>query len=338
MGTALFLVRYGEIGIKSPPVRRRFERLLADNIALALRARGAEGRVEHPWGRLFVEAPEAAGRDALAHTFGVVSFSPALRTSSELSGLAEVVAREASRIPDGATFAVRPRRSGEPGYTSNDAARALGAAILEQHRARGLSVDLDEPDAEVFVEVRGPEAFIAFERVPGPGGLPLGSEGRVAAWVAEPRDALAAWLVMKRGCRVDLLAPRGLGEALAKALAPWAPGLELTEVDAGPEERALVLALLEARARRRGGGAVVVGDRFLDAMALAPLDRTIAMPVFRPLLALEPAMVQQLAARVGVSLAEGEARALPRLAPAEGEARARAEALLAGAATRKVEL
>ncbi|MCA1813607.1 MAG: hypothetical protein LC624_06615 [Halobacteriales archaeon] len=47
---ALFLVRYGEIGLKSPPVRRRFERLLRENIVRSLHARGATGKVDNPWG------------------------------------------------------------------------------------------------------------------------------------------------------------------------------------------------------------------------------------------------------------------------------------------------
>lgn len=297
-----FLVRYGEIGIKSLPVRRRFEFLLARNIQRSLAARGAAGEVRHTWGRLFLIAPEAAGREVLARTFGVVSFSPVVAAPVALESLAAFVGEQAAVIPPRSTFAIRARRQGEVGYTSQDLARAAGQAVLDRHRSRGLSVDLSAPQAEILVEVREGEAWVAFESLPGPGGLPVASEGRVSAWLGGPRDALAAWMAMKRGCRVDLLAPPGAaGEDLAKRLAAFDAGMELTHVDADSADRPLVLALLEAHAHRRKGSAVVVGDGFAEAMALAPLDRGVAVPVFRPLLALEPAMVARAAEALGVA-------------------------------------
>lgn len=337
-GDATFLVRYGEIGIKSLPVRRRFERLLAENIVRAVRARGAEGQVRHTWGRLFLTAPEAAGREALARTFGVVSFSPVRAAPTDIDGLAALAAREAAAIPDGRTFAVRARRSGKTAYTSQDVARAVGAAVLAQHRGRGLTVDLDAPQAELVVEVRDDEAWVALESIAGPGGLPVASEGRVAAWLGEPRDAVAAWLVMKRGCRADLLAPAGAGaEALARRLAAWEPNVELTEVEADPRDRGLVLALLAGHARRRNGSAVVLGDGFDEAVALAALDRTVAVPVFRPLLALDAGVQEQVAARLGLALEKPAPP--PRPAAADpADARARAAELLRGARRRKVGL
>lgn len=330
-----FLVRYGEIGIKSPPVRRRFEGLLAENLLRHLKARAAEGRVEHTWGRLFLHAPEAQGRQALAHAFGVVSFSPARRAPRALEELAAFVAQAAERIPDKASFGVRARRSGEPGYTSQDVARAVGASVLAHHGERGVHVNLDEPDVEVLIEVRDGDAWLAFETAPGPGGLPVGSEGRVSAWLASPRDAIAAWLAMKRGCRVHLLAPSGAGaELLARALAAWDPGVELTEVQAPGEHRALALALLEAHARRRKGQAVVVGDRFEEALALAGLDRAIALPVFRPLLALEGGMLAELAGRVGVVL-DADAPPSPPSGP-QGDFQPQVAGLLRAARRTKV--
>jgi thiamine biosynthesis protein ThiI len=343
-----FLVRFGEIGIKSLPVRRRFERLLAENILRSVHARGAEGTVEQTWGRLVLRAPEAVGRDVLARTFGVVSFSPSLQAPRELPALAAFAGEASSVIPPRASFAVRARRSGEQGFTSQDVARAVGAAILERHRARGLTVDLEAPQAEVVVEVRSDHAWVAFETLPGPGGLPVGSEGRVSAWVARPRDALAAWWAMKRGCRADLLAPEGRGEALAKLLAPWDAALELTEVpwpadldEASPSGRALVLALLRAHAWRRKASAVVVGDRFDEAMALAPLDRRLDLPVFRPLLALEPETVAAAARALGID-APPQPSAAPAQAgtdaPSAEEAKALAANLLRGMRRRKVSL
>src|SRR5207244_2182200 len=139
----------------------------------------------------------------------------------DLPSLARFVGLESHVIPSHSSFAIRARRTGDTGFTSMDAAKAVGASVLAEHRSRGLRVNLDEPDVEVVVEVRDRRAWVAFETLGGPGGLPVGSEGGVAAWLEDPRDAIAAWLVMKRGCRVDLLAPRGRSEDLARALAAW---------------------------------------------------------------------------------------------------------------------
>jgi thiamine biosynthesis protein ThiI len=331
LADTLFLVRYGEIGIKSLPVRRRFERLLADNIVRGLKARGAQGTVEQPWGRLLVRAPDGPGRDTLARTFGVVSFSPVREAPVELPELAAEVAQQAGGIPPGHSFAVRARRAGDVGFTSMDAARAVGASILQLHRARGLRVDLDAPDVEVQVEVRDGKAYVAFESVPGPGGLPVGSEGRVAVWADSGRGALAAWLMMKRGCRADLLAPRGLDPVPLLALAAWDPGIDVVDVPPSAD-RATVLAMLALHAARRGGFATALGDDFGDAMRLGALDRSVGMPVFRPLLALEPAMLEGAARRLGVGLDAGPPHAPGDVAAAEAEARAR----LQGARRRKV--
>jgi hypothetical protein len=78
---------------------------------------------------------------------------------------------------------------------------------------------------------------------------------------------------------------------------------------------------------------VVVGDRFAQALELAPLDRALAMPVFRPLLALEPAMLAEAARHLGVPVpAEG----LPAQAGDAATARSEAEGLLKAARTRRV--
>jgi tRNA uracil 4-sulfurtransferase len=332
---ATFLLRYGEIGIKSLPVRRRFERLLADNLLRGLKARGVQGKVTPVWGRLVLHAPLAEGREVVRRTLGVVSSSEVRAAPLALDALAEAAAREADAIPDHASFAVRPRRSGEVGYTSQDMGKALGAAILARHKARGLRVDLGSPEVEVVAEVREGQAWLALDVTPGPGGLPVGSEGRVVAWLASPRDACAAWMAMKRGCRVDLLAPPGQGEDLARRLAAWDGGIELTEVPTGAD-RALTLQLLAAHARRRKASAVVVGDGFAEAVALAPLDRTIMPPVFRPLLALDAAMLDRIAGDLGLKV-EAAPPAPPMARPGDpAAAEARALDLLHGTRRRRV--
>jgi len=132
------------------------------------------------------------------------------------------------RLPAGASFAVRGRRTGSHPFTSQELARDLGGDVLDRFPDRHLRVDLEHPEAELFVEVRGPRTYLYFDRVAGPGGLPLGVAGRLVAFVDGPRGALGAWLMMKRGCRVGVVvAPSG--EAFAReVLARYDPHLRLT--------------------------------------------------------------------------------------------------------------
>jgi thiamine biosynthesis protein ThiI len=74
--------------------------------------------------------------------------------------------------------------------------------VIETTKNAGLqvSVDLDSPDHEFFVEVRDERSFVYNSIVRGVGGLPLGSQGQVVSLMTDYESILATWLVMKRGC------------------------------------------------------------------------------------------------------------------------------------------
>jgi adenylyl- and sulfurtransferase ThiI len=58
---------------------------------------------------------------------------------------------------------------------------------------------------ELYVEIRGRRAFLYTEVLKGPGGLPLGSRGKVLALVSSGIDSpVAAWMMMRRGAHVDV--------------------------------------------------------------------------------------------------------------------------------------
>ena len=81
----LILVRYAELGIKSPAVRRRFERILVDNILSALAGRRVEAIVSAERGRVFVKADliDEAIR-AIVRVFGVASASQVVSCGSDM--------------------------------------------------------------------------------------------------------------------------------------------------------------------------------------------------------------------------------------------------------------
>ncbi|MCI4348782.1 MAG: THUMP domain-containing protein [Thermoplasmata archaeon] len=202
------LVRYGELALKSPPVRREFERTLSRNILAQFAANASACRIHSDGGHFYLETddPGAAAR-LLRRVFGVTSVSVVHETTSDLPAIASAVREFAdAQLSHGASFAIRARRTGQHAFTSQELGRDLGAVVLATWPDRALHVDLGTPDVEIFVEVRGPKAYLSFDRVRGPGGLPIGVAGRLAALVDGRRAALGAWLMMKRGCQCSLVA------------------------------------------------------------------------------------------------------------------------------------
>jgi len=216
---SLVLVRYGELALKSAPVRREFEHRLRQNILAQFVRAGTTCRLRGDHGHLYVEADDAdTAVRLLRRTFGVTSVSRAVEVPTDRAAILEALRPVAARrLRPGSSFALRARRTGTHPFTSQELARDLGGEIFEAYRAQGVRVDLDEPDVELFVEVRGPRTYVYDDRSTGPGGMPLGVAGRVVALVDGPRGALGAYLMMKRGCRCDWVAT-GAGVPMADAV------------------------------------------------------------------------------------------------------------------------
>lgn len=213
----LLLVRYGELALKSPPVRREFESALRRNLLGQFVHAGLDLRLRSDRGHLYAEADEPVRAARLVRrVFGVTSVSVVEEVPTDRAAITRRLLELAdARLPAGTSFAVRARRTGSHPFTSQELARDLGADVLARWPERKLRVDLTHPAAELFVEVRGPRTYLYFDRQGGPGGIPLGVAGRLVAVVDGLRGALGAYLMMKRGCRVTLLVPPA-GEALAR--------------------------------------------------------------------------------------------------------------------------
>lgn len=201
---ARFLIRYGEIALKTSWVRRKFQERLIRNIQDYFLDRGLECMMKSEYGRIYLDADDMdQASEILSKIFGITSFSVVQTTTSEMEDIAQLaIDRFQSDLTPGKKFAVRARRTGNHEYTSQELASFVGHAI--QSNLENLVVDLDRPDVEVFIEVREKEACVFSGRVPGPGGMPLGTQGTVLAIVNYPEGLAAAWLMMKRGCKVHV--------------------------------------------------------------------------------------------------------------------------------------
>ncbi len=249
------LVRYGELALKSAPVRREFEGTLRRNILDQFVRSGLTGRLRADHGHLYVEVDDGAGAArVLRRVFGITSFSTVHEVPSDPDLIRDRLLELAdARLTTGRSFAVRARRTGGPHpFTSQQLAGDLGGAVLERFADRHLRVDLEHPEVELSVEVRGPRTYLSFDRIAGPGGLPLGVAGRLVALVDGTRGALGAYLMMKRGCRVGLVVPPS-GERLARdVLGRFDPGARIVAVEGGPAASAQAVADMSAELRAEG--------------------------------------------------------------------------------------
>ncbi len=200
----LLLVRYCEIGLKSTPVRRRFEAILKDNMLTMLAADGIEAIITYADARFFIETDDIDGCvRSVKKVFGIASLSVAEECTSDMDDICRTAADySVGRISEGESFAVKARREGTHPYTSMDVGREAGSAIFLRNESKGVKVDLTSPQKVFYIEVRNNRAYIFDSYVTCPGGLPLGSQGRVFAENNGRRDTVSAWMMMKRGCRV----------------------------------------------------------------------------------------------------------------------------------------
>ncbi len=287
------LVRYGELALKSRKVRARFTSRLREFIIDGFAEADLDCVVEDDGGHLYVyssDLPAATRR--LARVFGVVSVSPVARVEfDELEDLTAVVAGYSRHVVSpGDSFAIRARRTGEHPFSSMDLAREAGSAVWKEFDGQ-LTVDLDRPEVELEVEVRAKVAYVYHERVPGVGGLPLGSQGRVLCPLRERSDAVAAWMLMRRGCAPNALLMEGDEEGLALlgTLRGWDPNVQQRTLPANEWDWP---ALYREMGRSRAM-AVVSGTRGPGVPKLPP-DRDREPVVFFPLVGLDDERYSEL--------------------------------------------
>ena len=202
------LLRFsGDLSIKRGRAFSQFRRCLARNVEDALRSNDLDFTLRQERYRFYVEAgssPEAA--EALSRVFGVQTLSPVHSLPwSDLEDLLSVTERFFAPRVAGKTFAVRARRSGirdQVDFSSLEIERRLGTLLLPGSRG----VNLSRPEVWARMELEMGVAHCYAEVLPGPAGLPIGSEGRALVLISGGIDsAVAAWLLLKRGVQVDYL-------------------------------------------------------------------------------------------------------------------------------------
>jgi thiamine biosynthesis protein ThiI len=217
--------------------------------------------------------------------------------------------------------------------------RALGERVVAHVRGGGPSgppagawaVDLSNPELTLWVEALGEHALVYADRVPGAGGLPLGTGGKVLCLLSGGIDSpVAAWRMIRRGCTalfvhfhaypILSIASQNKARELAGILAKRQLKSKLFLVPFGQVQQQIVLAvppplrvviyrrfmvrIAEEIARKNNCLALVTGDVVGQVASqtlenIAAVNQVAAMPMLRPLISCDKEEITAEARELG---------------------------------------
>ena len=349
MKADIIIARYGEVALKSNSVRRRFERRLVNNIKASI---DADVRINQA--RIYIDPKDYDDAiEKLERIFGIVSYCPAVSTKATFDDVEKTVSEysdyliEEGLLDENTKFAIRCRRVGSHEFSSQEMAAFAGAVVV---RKIGAPVDLSNPELTIYLEVRDENAYVYHEKIEGPGGLPLGTQGKVVSLLSSGIDSpVATYMMMKRGCQVIALycdnqpytSPEALknfedlvdqlnlyasGAPIKKRVVKYGEYLSICKSDA-PESMTCVLCksgmykLAGKLAKKMHAEAVIDGSS-LGQVASQTLPNILAtrddldVPVLSPLIGLDKVEITKIAEKIGTfeisKRDDGGCKAVPR--------------------------
>jgi thiamine biosynthesis protein ThiI len=330
-----FLIKYAEIGIKGKN-RYVFEDRLVQCIKDSLEKVEGTFSVYKEMGRVYVSASDDYEYDdtveALKKVFGIAGICPLVRFPDQgFEDLkAKVIAFIKEKYPDQSfTFKVEVRRVDKRyPVRSMDAAALIGEALLEAFPK--LKVDVHKPEVLVNIEIRE-EINVYTEVIEGPGGMPVGSNGKAMLLLSGGIDSpVAGWMISKRGVRIEAVyfhAPPFTSERakqkvidLARIVSKWAGPIRLHVVnftklqtyiyETCPHEeltiimRRYMMRIAQLIAAEEKCLALVTGESIGQVasqtmQSLAATNEVCEIPVFRPLIAFDKKDIVDMAQSIG---------------------------------------
>ena len=329
-----FLIKYGEIAIKGKN-RYMFEDALVRQIRFALRSAEGTFRVHKCQGRIYVDCDGYYDYEetveALKKVFGIVGICPVVRTEvKEFEELKkDIVAYVEKAYPDkNLTFKVESRRAKKT-YPVNSMEMNcdLGEAILDAFPE--MRVDVHHPDVLLNVEVRE-EVYIYSHIIPGPGGMPIGTNGTAMLLLSGGIDSpVAGYMVAKRGVGLDAVyfhAPPYTSERakqkvvdLAKKVAAYSgpirlhvvnfTDIQLSIYDKCPHDeltiimRRYMMRIAETLAKKCGCLGLITGESIGQVasqtmQSLLVTNAVCTLPVYRPLIGFDKQEIVEISEKI----------------------------------------
>ena len=330
-----FLVKYGEIGVKGKN-RYIFENMLMEQIRHALKTAEGEFEVTKEQGRIYVNVvfddydyDETV--EALSRVFGIVGFCPLLQVEDEgFDKLAETVVDYLGKeYPEkNFTFKVNARRA-RKNYPldSMEINAELGEKILDAFPES--KVDVHNPEVMVCIEIRS-LINIYSKEIPGPGGMPVGSNGKAMLLLSGGIDSpVAGYMIAKRGVALDATyfhAPPYTSERakqkvvdLAKLVARYSGPINLHVVnftdiqlyiyEKCPHEeltiimRRYMMRIAEHFAKETGCLGMITGESIGQVASqtlhsLAATNEVCTLPVYRPVIGFDKQEIVEISKKI----------------------------------------
>ena len=323
------IVHYQEIALKGRNrpwfVARLVRNLRTATSDLDVTVKVLMGRIELVLGPS-ADWPVVSAR--LERVFGVGNFARAGRAPLDVEAIAQEILKDLGD-QQAETFRVSAKRADKRfPLTSPEIEREVGGRIK---LARDWQVDLSSPALTIHVEALSDEAFYSFGKHRGPGGLPVGASGRVVCLLSGGIDSpVAAWRMMRRGCRVIFLhfhsypvlsrASQEKARELARVLTQYqyhsrlllVPFVDLQQqviLTVPPPLRVVIYRRLMMRigeeiASRHRASALVTGEVVgqVASQTLENLNRineVVDLPVLRPLIGMDKDEITAQAERLG---------------------------------------
>jgi thiamine biosynthesis protein ThiI len=290
----LIIIRYSEIGLKAKFTRKIFENILRNNINDILKKENIIFNIYKTRGRFFIYTKEIKKTiKILKKIFGIKSISPCFQTNNNIDSMKKFVIKVIKdKINKDISFALRVKREGIHNYTSQDVAIILGNEIVKQTNAK---VNLTYPDIELFIEIRQKNAFFFFEKFFGPGGLPLGSQGKVLSLVqSKDYKFLATWYMMRRGCiPVFLTLEKEVIKHIKNFTNKWYYNFEIIYCKKSSLYKTINNIIIDY------GCEAVITDYFLSEdysdilKEIRKLKNCIKVPILHPLIIMDEALIQE---------------------------------------------
>ena len=330
-----FLIKYGEIGVKGKN-RYVFENALVDRMKEVLAETDGTFHIIREQGRIYVEAEGSFDYDetieALKRVFGIVGICPVVLTEDHgFEALSETVLDYMQKMygDKTMTFKVMTRRVNKRfPMESMEVNAELGGRILNQFP--NMKVDVHHPDVILHVELRH-NIGIYSEVIPGPGGMPLGTNGRSMLLLSGGIDSpVAGYMIAKRGVKIDAVyfhAPPYTSDRakqkvidLAKLVARYSGPIPLhivnfTDIqlyiyEQCPHEeltiimRRYMMKIAEEIARKNNALALITGESIgqvasQTVQSLAATNEVCTMPVFRPLIGFDKQEIIDISEKIG---------------------------------------
>lgn len=299
----VLIIRYGELSLKSSYVRKQFESRLIQNIKTAFQDEQLSCSVSSERGRIYVYSNDLGKSSTIVQKIvGIKSVSPAIKTSSDPSDMSRHALHIAKKyLTKDKSFALKVTRTGNHPYSSQDIAITLGSLINKETQA---SVDLSHPDVTVFIEIRNQNAYFFIEKTPGPGGLPYGTQGHALSLISNPKDIVAAWFLMKRGCQITFAVQNTTCyEMLISFIKKWYIHADIVVCEKNSQ---LQKFIHDAQNTKRFDVLITGHSLFEDEhtvlSAIKNLKNIYSLVVLHPLIAMDLKQISDIGKKIGITI------------------------------------